>query len=79
MTAQPQARPTAAATPAPAVAAPAGPDSALMRETARRYDLCHPADSFNDLTRRAAFSKEDRRLRQDWLEAVRRDREAGHA
>lgn len=31
------------------------------------YDDCHPGDSFDDLKRRAAFSKEDRMLLRDWL------------
>lgn len=69
MSARPQARPVAAT--------PGG--IALARETARRYDLCHPVDSFDELTRRAAFSKEDRRLREDWLAAVGRDLEENHA
>lgn len=39
-------------------------------ETARRYDACHPDDSFADLVRRSSFSKEDRRLMEDWLAAT---------
>ena len=37
---------------------------ALVRED---YDRCHPDDCFDDLKRRAAFSKEDRCLYRDWL------------
>ena len=36
------------------------------------YDACHPDDSFDDLKRRAAFSKEDRFLLADWLAATER-------
>lgn len=46
---------------------------AVLEEAARRYDRCHPDDSFADLARRAAFSKEDRRLMQDWLAVTGRD------
>lgn len=38
---------------------------------AEAYDRCHPRDSFADLERRARFSKEDRRLMEDWIAAVR--------
>lgn len=31
------------------------------------YDRCHPGDSFDDMKRRAPFSKEDRGLLGDWL------------
>ena len=37
------------------------------------YDACHPDDSFDDLKRRAAFSKEDRCLLRDWLAATERE------
>ena len=43
---------------------------AVVEEAARRYDRCDPDDSFADLMHRAAFSKEDRRLMEDWLAAV---------
>ena len=52
-------------------------DSATTREAATwsvaasRYDLCHPSDSFSDLSHRARFSKEDRRLMEDWLAATK--------
>ena len=36
------------------------------------YDSCHPDDSFDDLKRRASFSKEDRCLLRDWLAATER-------
>ena len=31
------------------------------------YDRCHPGESFEDLKRRARFSKEDQGLMQDWM------------
>jgi hypothetical protein len=44
-----------------------------IEEIARAsYDACHPQDSFDDLKRRAAFSKEDRMLLRDWLAAAAR-------
>lgn len=36
-----------------------------------RYESCHPDDSFEALKLRAAFSKEDRRLLEDWRAAAR--------
>lgn len=47
-------------------------DEALVARVAERYARCHPGDSFGDLVRRSSFSKEDRRLMEDWLEAGRR-------
>jgi hypothetical protein len=47
-------------------------DEPLLARIATRYDACHPDDSFSDLRWRAVFSKEDRRLMQEWLEAGRR-------
>jgi hypothetical protein len=46
-------------------------DEALLEWVAERYDRCHPDDSFCDLVRRSIFSKEDRRLMEDWLESGR--------
>ena len=43
---------------------------AIAREA---YDRCHPDDSFDDLARRARFSKEDRGLLDDWLAFARRE------
>jgi hypothetical protein len=31
------------------------------------FERCHPDDTFEDLRRRAAFSKEDRGLLRDWM------------
>jgi hypothetical protein len=45
-------------------------DPAVVEETARRYDRCHPDDTFSDLVHRSFFSKEDRRLLEDWLAAT---------
>lgn len=45
--------------------------SATVEDKARAaYDSCHPDDSFEDLKRRAAFSKEDRFLLRQWLAAM---------
>lgn len=44
----------------------------LERMVANHYNRCHPDDRFDDLMRRASFSKEDRRLLEDWFEAARR-------
>ena len=46
-------------------------EEAIVERVAERYDRCHPDDSFGNLVRRAFFSKEDRRLMEDWLEAGR--------
>ena len=35
------------------------------------YERCHPDDTFEALTQRAAFSKEDRRLLEEWRAAIR--------
>lgn len=47
-----------------------GFDPVVVEETARHYDRCHPGDTFSDLVHRSAFSKEDRRLLEDWLAAT---------
>jgi hypothetical protein len=40
----------------------------LVEEVAREaFDRCHANDSFDDMKRRASFSKEDRYLLADWL------------
>lgn len=49
-----------------------GEQETLLRLVAERYDRCHPGDSFADLMKRVSFSKEDRRLMEDWLDAGRR-------
>jgi hypothetical protein len=36
------------------------------------YERCHPQGSFDDLKHRAQFSKEDKGLLRDWLEAAAR-------
>lgn len=42
-----------------------------IEEIARAaYDRCHKEDSFDDLKRRASFSREDRMLLRDWLAAA---------
>lgn len=45
-------------------------DAAIMGKTLRQYERCHPDDTFADLVRRSSFSKEDRRLLEDWLVAM---------
>lgn len=47
-----------------------GFDPAVVEETAQHYDRCHPGDTFSDLVHRSSFSKEDRRLLEDWLAAT---------
>jgi hypothetical protein len=47
-------------------------EKTLLELVAQRYDRCHPGDSFADLVKRARFSKEDRHLMEDWLDAGRR-------
>jgi hypothetical protein len=47
-----------------------GLDLAVVEETARRYDRCHPGDTFSNLLHRSSFSKEDRRLLEDRLPAT---------
>jgi len=51
-------------------------DAAIMGETSRQYERCHPDDTFADLVRRSSFSKEDRRLLEDWLAATASEAEA---
>lgn len=48
-------------------------DDAILEETSRRYEECHPDDTFADLVHRSSFSKEDRRLLEDWLGATARE------
>lgn len=55
----------------PAVSHSSRDDEALVEWVAARYDRCHPGDSFRDLVQRSFFSKEDRRLMEDWLAAGR--------
>ncbi|WP_377831113.1 hypothetical protein ACFKHW_38370 (plasmid) [Bradyrhizobium lupini] len=40
----------------------------LVRE---EFERCHPDDTFEDLKRRAAFSKEDKGLLRDWMTVAR--------
>lgn len=37
---------------------------ALVRDD---YARCHPGETFDDMRRRASFSKEDRCLYRDWI------------
>ena len=46
-------------------------EAADWSAAASRYDSCHPTESFSDLSHRARFSKEDRRLMEDWLAATK--------
>lgn len=47
-------------------------DVVIRGEAVRQYERCHPHDKFADLVRRSSFSKEDRRLLEDWLAATSR-------
>lgn len=53
--------------------------SNLLPALASRYERCHPGDTFDDLCNRARFSKEDRRLLEDWLAVFGTGAEAGRA
>jgi len=51
---------------------PIGPDDADICSRHEglvhaEYERCHPGDSFEDLKRRARFSKEDQGLLLDWM------------
>lgn len=37
---------------------------ALIRDD---YEYCHPDDTFDDMKRRAAFSREEKGIYRDWL------------
>ncbi|HEY9055844.1 MAG TPA: hypothetical protein VIN77_01720 [Aurantimonas sp.] len=41
------------------------------------YERCRPDDSFEDLKRRARFSKEDKGLLRDWLALAEQRANAG--
>jgi hypothetical protein len=41
----------------------------LIRED---FERCHPDDTFEDLKRRASFSKEDKGLLRDWMAVAAR-------
>lgn len=52
-----------------------GPDDPVLRaryESLVRddYERAHPHDSFDDLKRRARFSKEDQGLLRDWMDVA---------
>ena len=47
-----------------------------LHMVAVRYERCHPEDTFADLCNRASFSKEDRRLLEDWMAAAGADVDA---
>ncbi|MEP9373651.1 hypothetical protein [Mesorhizobium sp. KR1-2] len=44
----------------------------IERIAREAYERCHPDDTFDDLKRRAAFSREDQGLLRDWLEFAAR-------
>lgn len=46
-------------------------EAAIDALARRLYDRCHPDDSFDEMRRRARFSKEDRGLLRDWRAAAR--------
>lgn len=41
----------------------------IISHAMRKYEQCHPGDSFESLVERARFSKEDKGLLRDWLAA----------
>lgn len=41
----------------------------IIAHAMREYERCHPGDSFANLVERARFSKEDKGLLRDWLDA----------
>ena len=53
---------------------PASPEERNYLESLVRddYERCHPGDTFEDLKRRASFSKEDRGLLRDWMAVAAR-------
>ncbi len=55
------------------------PDPGIWEETARRYESCHPDDTFSELVRRSSFSKEDRRLLEDWIAVTRAAMRPAHS
>lgn len=51
---------------------PIGPDDPDLLQHYERlirddYERCHPGESFDDLKRRARFSKEDQGLLSEWM------------
>lgn len=49
----------------------------IERIARESYERCHPDDTFDDLKRRAAFSREDQGLLRDWLEFAAREASDG--
>jgi hypothetical protein len=45
--------------------------SYLERLIGEDFERCHPGDTFEDLKRRACFSKEDKGLLRDWMAVAR--------
>jgi hypothetical protein len=54
------------------VAPPVDRLQALESWVRAEYERRHPGETFEDLKRRAQFSKEDKGLLRDWLEAAKR-------
>lgn len=53
---------------------PVSEEERIYLESLIRDDFarCHPGDTFDDLKRRASFSKEDRGLLRDWMAVAAR-------
>lgn len=60
-------------TPAATAHGPAGILDDAETIAREAYDRCHPEDTFEDLKRRARFSKEDRGLLGDWMTYAARE------
>jgi hypothetical protein len=43
------------------------------------FERCHPGDTFEDMKRRARFSKEDKGLLRDWMAVAARRAAVRHA
>ncbi|WP_445500663.1 hypothetical protein [Microvirga sp. G4-2] len=53
---------------------PAASDTAIEAIARRAYEACHRDDTFDDLKRRAGFSREAAGLLRAWTEAARSGR-----
>lgn len=53
---------------------PATPDAAIEALARQAYEACHPDDSFDDLKRRAGFTREAAGLLRAWMGAARSGR-----
>ena len=55
------------------------PERAYLESLIRAdYEHCHPGETFEDMKRRASFSKEDKGLLRDWMAVAAVRAAAGH-